>query len=46
VHHGVLDEGCHFIQKPFTPVALGAKIRTVLDQPAAPARSDSIPNRA
>jgi PAS domain S-box-containing protein len=31
VHHGVLDEGTYFIQKPFTPAILGAKIRAVLD---------------
>lgn len=29
-HHGVLDEGVQFIQKPFTIQNLAAKIRTVL----------------
>lgn len=31
-HHGVLDEGVHFIQKPFTRKKLIAKIREVLDE--------------
>lgn len=31
-HHGVLDDGVHFIQKPFTTQTLAAKIREVLDK--------------
>ena len=30
-HHGVLDEGVHFIQKPFSVPNLAAKVREVLD---------------
>jgi len=30
-HHGVLDEGVHFINKPFSFPDLAAKIRDVLD---------------
>lgn len=29
-HHGVLDEGVHFIQKPFSMKDLGAKLREAL----------------
>jgi two-component system cell cycle sensor histidine kinase/response regulator CckA len=31
-HHGVLDAGVYFIQKPFSRTSLAAKIREVLDQ--------------
>ena len=32
VRHGVLESQSHFLQKPFTPGKLAAKIRQVLDQ--------------
>src|SRR5207248_2782660 len=31
-HHGILEPGLHFLQKPFTPASLGDKIREVLDK--------------
>jgi CheY-like chemotaxis protein len=34
LHNGVLDEGVHFIAKPFNLTELAAKIREVLDTPA------------
>lgn len=32
IHHGVLDDGVFFLQKPFSPDSLAAKVREVLDQ--------------
>lgn len=31
-HHGMLEPGLHFLQKPFTPASLVEKIREILDK--------------
>jgi two-component system cell cycle sensor histidine kinase/response regulator CckA len=31
-HHGVLDEGIQFVQKPFTIQDIALKVRAALDQ--------------
>jgi hypothetical protein len=33
VHHGVLEAGMHFIEKPFTGLGLARKVRQLLDAP-------------
>jgi len=38
VHHGVLNEGLFFLQKPFLPATLAAKVREVLDAPSRSAK--------
>ncbi len=32
VHHGIIEKGVHFLNKPFSPDALLQKVRRILDQ--------------
>jgi FixJ family two-component response regulator len=37
VHHGALEQGIAFLQKPFSPATLLRKMREILDSKDAPA---------
>jgi len=34
VHHGILDSGIHYLQKPIVPETLARRVREVIDTPS------------
>jgi PAS domain S-box-containing protein len=45
-HHGILDEGLSFLEKPFSPARLARKVHEVLDLPVFPQRFRPAENKS